>query len=216
MFTGLIEEVGVIAARQVKRGNHLLTIKAEKILTDLKPGDSVAISGPCLTVTELVRDGFRVEASAHTISQSTVGSWLVGRRVNLERALKVGDRLGGHIVQGHVDGIGKVAKIRYGEGSTDIFIEAPEAILKLLAPQGSVAVDGVSLTLAGKTARSFKLMVIPYTLQNTTLGDLKPGDAVNLETDLIIRWLADRFKDGEVGDGGSNGLRGEFNIHVED
>ena len=216
MFTGLIEEVGVVAARQVKRGNHLLTIKAEKILADLKPGDSVAISGPCLTVIELVRDGFCVEASAHTVSHSTVGSWQIGRRVNLERALKVGDRLGGHIVQGHVDGIGKAAKIRYGEGLTDIYIEAPEAIMKLLAPQGSVAVDGVSLTLTGKTARSFKLMVIPYTLQNTTLGDLKPGDAVNIETDIIIRWLADRFRDGEVGDGGINRLPGEFNIHVED
>jgi len=216
MFTGLIEEVGVVAARQVKRGNHLLTIKAEKIMTDLKSGDSVAISGPCLTVTELVRDGFRVEVSAHTISQSTVGNWQVGRRVNLERALKVSDRLGGHIVQGHVDGIGRVAKIRYGEGSTDIHIEAPEAIMKLLAPKGSVAVDGVSLTLAGKTARSFKLMVIPYTLQNTTLGDLKPGDAVNLETDIIIRWLADRFRNGEVGSSRDDWLSGELNIHVED
>ncbi|HHE47261.1 MAG TPA: riboflavin synthase [Bacteroidetes bacterium] len=215
MFTGLIEEIGSVAARQMKGGNLLLTIKAKDILQDLRPGDSVAVNGPCLTVTELQRDRFKVEASAHTVAHSTIGGWQVGKRVNLERALKVGDRLGGHIVQGHVDGIGRAAKIRYGEGSTDIYIEAPTPVIELLAPRGSVAVDGVSLTLAEKTPRSFRLMIIPYTLQHTCLKDLKPGDSVNIETDLIIRWLADRFKDGEV-TGDAGGLSSEFNIHLED
>ncbi len=215
MFTGLIEEVGVIAARQMKRGNLQLTVKAEKVLEDLNFGDSVAINGLCLTVTDMVRDSFSVEASVHTVSSSTIGNWKVGRRINLERALKVGDRLGGHIVQGHVDGIGRVAKIRYGEGSTDINIEASAPVMQLLAPKGSVAVDGVSLTLAEKSARSFKLMIIPYTYQHTCLRDLKPGDTVNIETDLIIRWLADRFKDGEVTNG-DDLLPGGLNIHLED
>ena len=216
MFTGLIEEIGILSARQVKQKNHLLTIKADKVLENLKPGDSVAVSGPCLTVTELIRDGFRVEVSEHTVENSTIDSWHIGRPVNLERALKVGDRLGGHIVQGHVDGIGKVAKIRYNEGSTDIFIDAPETVMNLLAPKGSVAVDGVSLTLAEKSLRNFKLMIVPYTFQNTTLRDLKPGDTVNIETDIIIRWLADRFKNGEVVEDANDWLFGELNIHVED
>ena len=157
-----------------------------------------------------------MEASAHTARQSTIHNWKIGRRVNLERALKVGDRLGGHIVQGHVDGVGRVARIRYGEGSTDIYVETDNNLMKLMAPRGSVTVDGVSLTLAGKSARSFKLMVIPYTLHHTTLGDLKPGQEVNLETDVIIRWLADRFKDGEITEGKDFMNFGDGPIHLED
>ncbi|MCF7811115.1 riboflavin synthase [bacterium] len=215
MFTGLIEEVGVITAILIKGGNSLLSIKAETVCDDLKLGDSVAINGVCLTVIELKRDGFIVEASSHTVKQCTIHSWQIGRKINLERALAVGDRLGGHIVQGHIDGIGRVAKIRYGEGSTDIHIEAPDSVMKLIAPKGSIAVDGVSLTVAEKTARSFKLMVIPYTLQNTCLGELKPGDNINLETDVVIRWLADRFKDVQLdGKDTSDWLRDQ--IHLED
>lgn len=215
MFTGLIEEIGVLGARLMKAGNSQLSIKAQLICDDLKLGDSIAINGVCLTVTKLERDGFSVEAASQTVNQSTISNWQVGRKVNLERALAVGDRFGGHIVQGHVDGIGRVAKIRYGEGSTDIHIEAPLAVMKLLAPKGSIAVDGVSLTITSKTARSFKLMVIPYTLQNTCLGELKPGDNINLETDVIIRWFADRFKDDQHGDGDtSDWLREQ--IHLED
>ena len=216
MFTGLIEEVGVIAGRGAVSGNVQLTIKAEKVRDDLGLGDSVAVNGVCLTVNNLRHDSFSAEVSAHTVSVSTIESWQIGRRVNLERSLRVGDRLGGHIVQGHVDGTGRVVKIRYGEGSTDIHIEAPEQLMRLMAPKGSVAVDGVSLTLAGKSARSFKLMVIPYTLQHTNLGDIKPGDAVNIETDLIIRWLADRFKDGEVEESGWLPEPDEGGIHLED
>lgn len=215
MFTGLIEEVGKISGRRFVKSNILLSIDAKFVIEDLKLGDSVAVNGVCLTVNERKPGSFSVEASSHTVSESTVGDWQLGRRVNLERALKVGDRLGGHIVQGHVDGIGRVAKIRYGEGSSDIFIEAPEQIMKLLAPKGSVAVDGVSLTLADKRARSFKVMVIPYTLEHTCLGDLKPNETVNLETDLIIRWLADRFRDGEVTSNEVSEWLGE-QIHLED
>jgi len=215
MFTGLIEEIGVIAGNLMKSGNSQLSIKAELVCSDLKLGDSVAINGVCLTVTKLERDGFSVEASSQTVNQSTISNWRVGRKVNLERALAVGDRFGGHIVQGHIDGIGRIAMIRYGEGSTDIHIEAPDEVMKLLAPKGSIAVDGVSLTVTSKTTRSFKLMVIPYTLHNTCLGDLKPGDKINLESDLIIRWLADRFKNDQHSNGdASTWLLDQ--IHLED
>ncbi len=173
-------------------------------LDDLKIGDSVACSGPCLTVTSVERDRFTVEATGYTVTQSTLNDWNIGRKVNLERALRLGDRLGGHIVQGHVDAVGKVGRIQYGTGATHIFIEVSNQILQLMAPKGSVTVDGVSLTLAGKSARSFELMVIPHTLNSTTLGELHPGSRVNIETDLIIRWLADRFKDGEVVTDGDN------------
>ncbi len=216
MFTGLIEEVGVITERQMKSGNYQLTIKAEVITEDLNLGDSVSVNGVCLTVNRLVRNSFGVEAAAHTVKSSAIVDWQAGRKVNLERALKVGDRFGGHIVQGHIDGVGRVSKIRYGEGSTDIYIETDVSMMKLMAPKGSVAVDGVSLTLAEKSARGFKLIVIPYTLQHTCLGDLKPGDGVNIETDLIIRWLADRFRDGEVDGGDTDWQLGKGEIHLED
>lgn len=188
------------------------------MLNDLKIGDSVAVSGPCLTVTDIGRDRFTVEATSYTVENSTVGDWEVGRKLNLERALRVGDRLGGHFVQGHVDGIGKVDRIKYGAGATHIYIEVSNRLLQLMAPKGSVTVDGISLTLADKTARSFQIMVIPHTLKQTTLGELHPGSRVNIETDLIIRWLADRFKDGEIVSD-PDGWKGELpdiNYQLED
>ena len=197
-------------------GNLHLKISAAGVMEGLHPGDSVAVNGVCLTVTAVDADGFRAEASQHTVSRSTMGVWLVGRKVNLERALQVGGRLGGHIVQGHVDGRGRVSRIRYGEGSTEIQIDVSAELLKLMAPKGSVAVDGVSLTLADKSARGFRVMVIPYTLEHTNLKELKPGDAVNIETDLIIRWLADRFPDGEVVAGPQFWQADAGEFHLED
>ncbi len=208
--------MGAVASRQMRGGNLYLKISAADVTGDMHPGDSIAVNGVCLTVTAVEPDGFRAEASAHTLSRSTLGGWLVGKRVNLERAVRVGDRLGGHIVQGHVDGAGRVSRIRYGEGSTDIQIDVPAALLRLMAPSGSVAVDGVSLTIAGKSARGFRVMVIPYTLEHTIIKDLRPGDAVNIETDLTIRWLADRFPEGEVVAGPEIWEAGEGQFHLED
>lgn len=182
----------------------------------MKPGDSVAVNGVCLTVKEFDRGGFRVEAVEETIANSTVRTWKVGRRLNLERALRVGDRLGGHIVQGHIDAVGKVARLRWGTGSAEIHIDAPLQVMKLLPLKGSVAVDGTSLTIAGKHTRGFKLTIVPFTLEHTNLGDLKPGDLVNLETDLIIRWLADRFPGGEFSDSDGQLNAGFGLIHLED
>jgi len=214
----LIEEIGTLTAKRVKQGNSLLTVRANVVLDDLKIGDSVAVSGPCLTVTDIERDRFTVEATSYTVENSSIADWQVGRKLNLERALRVGDRLGGHFVQGHVDGVGKVDRIKYGSGATHIHIAVSNYLLQLMAPKGSVTVDGVSLTLADKSARSFQIMVIPHTLEKTTLGELHPGSRINIETDLIIRWLADRFKDGEVISDPSDVKRSmsDINYHLED
>ncbi|MFH0765258.1 MAG: riboflavin synthase [Calditrichota bacterium] len=176
-----------------RQQNLILQIKADVVLNDLKTGDSVAVSGPCLTVIERGRDWFKVEASSLTIQNTTIGTWRSGRRLNLERALRLSDRLGGHLVQGNVDGVGETERIRFASGFTEIQISSPPPIRSLLISKGSIALDGVSLTISEKTTSGFKLMVIPYTLERTTLGGLKPGDRVNLETDLVIRWLAERF-----------------------
>lgn len=212
----MIEEIGTVAERKVQRGNLLLRINASTVLENLKISDSITINGPCLTVTDFDSRSFQVEATAYTVKNSTLSSWNVGRRVNLERALKVGDRLGGHVVQGHVDGIGKISRIRFAEGFTTISVEAAPGLMSLMAPKGSVAIDGVSLTLAEKSSRGFQLMVIPYSLEHTTLGDLRPGDSVNIETDLFIRWLADRFPEGKIAI--DDNLNRSFNIdfHLED
>lgn len=193
-----------------------MTIESTVVLDNLKLGDSVAVSGPCLTVTDIGSQSFTVEATKHTIENSTINTWRIGRKLNLERALQVGDRLGGHIVQGHVDGVCKVSRLQFEAGATNIYIDIPPKVLSLIAPRGSVTVDGVSLTIADKTAKGFRLMVVPYTLEHTTLGELKPGETVNIETDLIIRWLADRFKDGEVTDDSTSWLAGVGSIHTED
>ncbi len=205
----------MLANRLNRRDNVVLTIKAHTVLDGLKLGDSVAVNGPCLTVAEILKDEFKVEATKHTVDSSAIVDWNVGRKLNLERALKVGDRLGGHIVQGHVDGIGSVSKVRYGAGSTDIYIETAANVINLIVPKGSITVDGVSLTVAEKYKRGFKIMVVPFTLEHTTLGDLKPGGKVNLETDLILRWLADRFSVDEQPDY-ERFWRNNFNINTED
>lgn len=186
------------------------------MLEGLKLGDSVATNGVCLTVTAIQGKSFSVEATALTVTGTTIGTWKTGQKLNLERALMVGDRLGGHIVQGHVDGVGKVARIAYGAGHTNIYINTSPNVIKLLAPKGSIAVNGVSLTLATKSARGFVLMIVPYTLEHTNLGDLKPGDEVNLETDLIIRWLADQYPQGDVEGDEYFSHASLGNIHTED
>ncbi len=164
------------------------------MLSDLKLGDSVAVNGPCLTVVKIGRDSFQVEATSHTVKSSTIAKWSGGKQLNLERALMVGDRLGGHIVQGHVDGIGTIARISPAAGYTKIYVNLPSELQKLMAPKGSVTVDGISLTISEKTSMGIVLMVVPYSLKHTTLGLLKPGHEVNIESDLVIRWLADRLE----------------------
>jgi riboflavin synthase len=191
-------------------------VSAAKVLADLEKGASLALNGVCLTVADLSSFEVKLEAVAQTLEVTTLGCLQVGVRVNLERSLRLSDRLGGHLVQGHVDGVGRVSKIRYLEGSTLITIELNPGQMKLMAPHGSVTVDGVSLTIAQKSSKSITISLIPTTLENTTLGELRPGSKVNIESDIIIRWLADRFKDGEVttSEGANAPEWGEF--HLED
>jgi riboflavin synthase len=153
-------------------------------------GASIACSGCCLTAVELGRDWFAVTASAETLSKTTLGTWRVGTRVNLERPLRVGDELGGHIVAGHVDGVGEVMSTTPDHGSTRWLFQVPDALARYIAPKGSVAVDGVSLTVNEVDGATFGVNIIPHTAAVTTFGQLKAGDPVNIEIDTVARYVA--------------------------
>lgn len=181
MFTGLIEEVGAVA----RRSGAEIAIMAEKIMDDLKEGDSVAVDGVCLTVVAFFPGGFVVQASPETYARTTLGRLKPGHAVNLERAMRADGRFGGHFVLGHVDGVGRVLSIRdQGEFSLWQFA-APDEVVPYLAPKGSIAIDGISLTLVAPERNTFTVAIIPATLKNTTLGSRRPGDWVNMEADIL-------------------------------
>lgn len=185
MFTGIIEEVGAVA----RRSGADLAIVARKVLSEgpraLKEGDSVAVNGACLTVVAAAEGSFVVQLSPETIERTTLGQLRPGDALNLERALALGDRIHGHFVQGHVDGVGRVRSIQQqGEFSLWRF-QAPHEVVRYLVPKGSVAVDGISLTVVDPSGDTFGVAVIPATLRNTTLHTRGPGDPVNLEADIL-------------------------------
>jgi riboflavin synthase len=181
MFTGLIEEVGAVA----HRSGADLTILAEVVLEDLQEGDSIAIDGACLTAVNVQEDRFVVQMSPETMERSTLGSLRPGDAVNLERAMAMGDRFGGHFVQGHVDGVGRIEDVRQqGEFSLWRF-RAPDEASRYLIPKGSVAVDGISLTVVEPKGDVFDVAVIPETLQRTKLPSKRAGDSVNIEADML-------------------------------
>ncbi|WP_347241837.1 riboflavin synthase [Thermus sp.] len=188
MFTGLVEETGEIL--KVEEGPFLrVHIAARKVLEDLKVGDSVAVDGACLTAVGVEEGGFWVELARETLRR-TAPTWRVGHRPNLERALKVGDRLGGHFVTGHVDGVARLVEVREAPGAKDFYFLPPEGLAPYIAEKGSVALNGVSLTVAGLMGEAFWVTLIPHTLEVTNLGRLRVGDGVNLEVDLIARYVA--------------------------
>lgn len=190
MFTGLIEEVGQVASLSPASSGLELRIAAVAVLEGTAVGDSIAVNGCCLTVTALGAGSFTAHAGTETVSRTTVAGWRVGRSVNLERALLPTRRLGGHFVQGHVDGVGRVLQVR-PEGETVRWSFAlPEALAPQVVKKGSIAVDGISLTVSALGAGSFEVAVIPHTLANTTLGTLHAGDDVNLETDVLAKYIA--------------------------
>src|SRR4051794_32751511 len=189
MFTGLVELLGRVERVQEEGPGRRLTLSAPSLLPGMKLGDSVAVNGCCLTVVELTADGFSFEAGPETLRLTNLGELRPGDRVNLERSLRLGDPLGGHFVTGHVDGLGQIAERRRDGDWEFIWFRAPPALAEQMAPKGSVAVDGISLTLVAVEADRFSVMLIPHTLAVTTLGFKTVGASVNLETDLLAKYV---------------------------
>jgi riboflavin synthase len=189
MFTGIVTDLGRV--QRLRRGELVdLTIATGFDTSDIPLGASIACAGVCLTVIAVALGEFSVQASAETVACSTIGSWHDGTPVNLERALRVGDELGGHLVSGHVDGIARIIERRPEAESVRFVFEAPEALERLIAPKGSVAVDGVSLTVNEVSGTRFGVNIIPHTLACTNFGAAVPRQTMNLEIDLIARYVA--------------------------
>ena len=201
MFTGIVEEVGKIRHLEARSGYQRTTIAARHMLDGVKVGDSIAIEGACHTVVQFDADTFVVESVSETLKRTTLGDCRVGSEVNLERSLKLGDRLDGHMVAGHVDGVGKV-KSRTESADNVVFeFEVPNGLAPYIAEKGSVTINGVSLTVVSVTDRAFSVTVIPHTLSVTTLSDKQAGDRVNLEVDMIARYLERLVQFGRLEDG---------------
>ncbi len=189
MFTGLVEEIGTIVALVPADGGLRVAIRAQVVTDGLAIGDSVAVDGACLTAVELHPDGFVIDAVAETLRRTTIGQAQPGDRVNLERALALGARLGGHLVQGHIDGTGAITEARpEGEGWV-LRIEAEPGLMRYVVEKGSIAVDGVSLTVASRDATGLTIALIPHTIVATTLGPERVGSRVNLEVDLVAKYV---------------------------
>ena len=197
MFTGIVEELGTIKSIQVKSQDATLEIQATEVLSDAKVGDSISVDGACLTIRFLTSETFTVDVSAETLRRTTLGERKVGERVNLERSLRLSDRLGGHLVLGHVD---EVATIRSwkDEGDASVMQVTMSSITKpYVAYKGSITVDGVSLTVSNVHADAFEVTLIPHTKDVTTFGTKRTGDTVNLEVDIVARYLETLLKNTE-------------------
>jgi riboflavin synthase len=190
MFTGIVTDVGRVRAVRDTNRDRRFEIETAFDLSTLDIGASVSHAGCCLTVVEKGADWFAVEVSGETLAMSTLDNWKQGRRVNLERAARVGDELGGHIVSGHVDGVGEVISIDSEGGSHRVRIRVPQPLHRFIAPKGSITVEGVSLTVNEVEDDVFGVNLIPHTWDVTTLGELKVGSRVNLEIDMLARYLA--------------------------
>ena len=189
MFTGIIEELGRVVAVERRGGQTRLAISALQVSASLELGDSVAVSGACLTVAQVGDGRFSVALTRETIERTTLGQLKPGTQVNLELALSLGDRLGGHLMAGHVDGVGEIANLRREGDTARLEVSYPPGLSAYLTPRGSVAVDGVSLTVVELGTEQFSVALVEHTLQHTTLGSMQQGDRVNLEADLIARYL---------------------------
>ena len=189
MFTGIVEEKGSVRYMQLTGESGVLAVKAKKVLERTKIGDSIAVNGVCLTVTSLQPDGFTADVMAETIRRSSLGSCKVGSQVNLERAMAADGRFGGHIVSGHIDGVGVISSFEKEDNAVWVEIETPAKILRYIVEKGSITIDGISLTVAKLTDSSFAVSVIPHTGEETTLLNRNPGDIVNLENDIVGKYV---------------------------
>jgi len=193
MFTGIITDLGRVRRLRHGAGPAVgleLTIATAFETNEIPLGASIACSGPCLTVVAVEPGAFTVQASAETLACSTMGEWVEGTPVNLERALRLGDELGGHLVSGHVDGVARFVDRRPEGDSVRFTIEVPESLMRYIAPKGSVTLDGISLTVNEVAENRFGVNIIPYTLAHTSLGEAAPGQRMNLEIDTIARYVA--------------------------
>ena len=185
MFTGIIEEMGIV--KSIK--NNAITIEADKIFDDLKLGDSVAVNGTCLTISSFSNKIFKADITLETLSRTNLGDLKSGFKVNLERALTLSKRLGGHIVSGHIDGVGVIKNISKNDRDIILKIEVPASLMKYIIEKGSVAVDGISLTVAEVNKNIFSIAIIPHTFKETILYYKKEGDKVNIENDIIGKYV---------------------------
>lgn len=188
MFTGIVEELGIVDGLELNSNSALIKIRAEKVLEGTKTGDSIAVNGVCLTVTDIKGSTFTADVMAETMRRTNLGSLKKGQKVNLERAMAADGRFGGHIVSGHIDGTGVISKIQNEQNAKWIYIKAPADILHLIVQKGSIAIDGISLTVAYLDDESFAVSLIPHTQKETTLAAKKTGDTVNLENDIIAKY----------------------------
>ena len=189
MFTGIVEECGTVLGVLKNGVSGSLQIQASTVLEGTKTGDSIAVNGVCLTVTKLTKSSFTADVMAETFRRTNLGSLGKNSRVNLERALAADGRFGGHIVSGHIDGTGVISRIKEEGNAVWIYISAPQSILNLIVEKGSVAVDGISLTVAAVSDKEFAVSVIPHTRENTALSGKKTGAVVNLENDIIGKYV---------------------------
>lgn len=189
MFTGIIEEVGSVAS--IRKGAHscVLTVNASRVLEDVHLGDSIATNGVCLTVTSFTSHSFSADVMHETLNRSSLGSLHIGSPVNLERAMFAGGRFGGHIVSGHIDGVGTISSIKEDDNAVWYTVEAPSNILRYIIEKGSITIDGISLTVAKVTNSNFSVSIIPHTRAQTNLASKKVGDVLNLENDLVGKYV---------------------------
>ena len=197
MFTGIIEEMGRVKALRREGIAARLTVSASTVLGGTAIGDSICVNGVCLTVVDLAKDGFSADVAAETLKVTNLGELKIGVNVNLERALQLSARIGGHLVSGHVDAVGRIREKREEGNGWRIFIDAPDAVLRYVIRKGSIAIDGISLTVADVDKSCFSVAMIPHTAKLTTLGFKTGGDSVNLETDIIGKYV-ERLLSGRV------------------
>ncbi|MGN0271538.1 MAG: riboflavin synthase [Lachnospiraceae bacterium] len=189
MFTGIVEEMGTIAGIQKGAKSAVLTIQAEKVFSDIHIGDSIALNGVCLTVTSFSGNTYTADVMNETLRRSSLGSLTIGSKVNLERAMAANGRFGGHIVSGHIDGTGTITKVEKDDNAIWYTIAAEENLMKYIVEKGSIAIDGISLTVAKRSDMDFAISMIPHTAKETVLSQKKPGDIVNLENDIVGKYI---------------------------
>lgn len=213
MFTGIIEEIGEMVRMEAASTSGKIELKADKVLEDTKIGDSIAVNGVCLTVIRLKGDGFVADVMPETLKRSNLGQLSPGSRVNLERAMAMNGRFGGHIVSGHIDGTGTIEKVWREQNAVWYTVRTPGELMRYIVEKGSIAIDGTSLTVAKVTKESFSVSIIPHTLGETILGQKKAGDVVNLENDIIGKYV-ERLMQPKEQEKSGGGITKDFLLRV--